>query len=521
MANVPPTLARALNRIRLNRIRLAGGRLADESGVALVLVMVIVLALSISTAAIAQLMTSNEKSFGRDRQANLAFNTAEAGLNYGISYLAKTADPNGTAPVQTLFSQSTPQAFGTSTPQGTGTGGWWAEKTDLTHWTVHANGTSPDSTVKRELQVNVVSKTLPGTVVPASLAWGYGLFVANPGPSCFNPSGNANITISIYVNGCLKLSGSAGIAEPVGSTGPSIKVYAATTISFQGGAASIGTSGQKVASVTAPGGCTGSGGVICSNTPSSKVWAMSYVGPAQSITKPTIAPDTVYAMADWKNGPLCTGSGYPTFDGDTTRNLSAASPNLFPGTTYSCTIYKTSAHTGTPVGILSWNAATSRLTATGTLFFDSNFTMNNASAAYTNGTSATFYFDGSGTINGNAAFCGPPSTPSSGSCTGTKWDGAQGAIVLAFINASSASPGLKVNGTADINVAVYVVGNYTNLGNAAVTGPIITDTATVSGSSSSSDVSNPPDTAPGATYTNPGATDWGVVPGTWAQNIAG
>jgi hypothetical protein len=184
-------------------------------------------------------------------------------------------------------------------------------------------------------------------------------------------------------------------------------------------------------------------------------------------------------------------------------------------------VYTTAAHTGTPVGTLSWNATTNRLTATGTLFFDSDYSMNNGSSAYTNGTSATFYFDGSGTINGNSSFCGPPSTPSGGSCTGTKWDGSQGAIVLAFINAAGNSPGLKVNGTADINVAVYVVGNYTNLGNANVTGPIITDTATVSGSSSSSDVSNPPASAPGASYTNPGATNWGVVPGTWSQLNAG
>ena len=81
-------------------VRLRIGRsVRDERGVALVLALLIVAALSISTAAIATLITSNESAFGRDRQELLAFNSAEAGINYGIATLAKSIDPNGTAPV--------------------------------------------------------------------------------------------------------------------------------------------------------------------------------------------------------------------------------------------------------------------------------------------------------------------------------------------------------------------------------------------------------------------------------------
>ena len=482
--------------------------------------LLVVAALSITTAALAQLVASNEHAFGRDRQARLAFNTAEAGLNYGISYLAQTTDPSGVQSTgTTVGSSGSPISYGTATPQGTGTGGWWATKTSSTQWQVWATGTSPTGDVFRELSVQVVSKTQPGTIVPASLAWGYGLFIANPGAGCFTPQGTANLTISVYVNGCMKLSGSAGIAEPTGSTGPSIKVYAATTISIQGNSANIGANGTPVLSVTAPGGCTGAKGVICSNTPPSKVWAQlpnGYIGASQNLTKPALYPNTVYAMADWKNGPLCTGSGYPVFDNDTVRNLSAASPNLFPGTSYNCTIYATSAHTGAPVGTLTWNATTSRLTATGTLFFDGNLDMNNGAVSYTAGTLATFYFDGTVTVNGNSALCGPPATPSGSSCAG-KWDATQGAIVIAAINAGNASPAWKVNGTAEYDIAAYVVGNYSNNGSANVTGPVITDTASVAGNGSSSDVTSPPPSAPGGSYTNPGATDWGVIPGTWQQ----
>src|SRR5207244_8854563 len=69
-----------------NRRRRLLERARDERGVSLVLSLLIVAALSISTAALATLITSNEHAFGRDRQETLAFNTAEAGLNYSISY---------------------------------------------------------------------------------------------------------------------------------------------------------------------------------------------------------------------------------------------------------------------------------------------------------------------------------------------------------------------------------------------------------------------------------------------------
>src|SRR4029077_8275719 len=121
-------------------------------------------------------------------------------------------DPNGTTAINTsVGSSGTPISFGTTAPAGTGKGGWWATKTAAHQWTVWADGTSPNGQVVRHLSVQVVSKTEVGTVTPASLAWGYGLFVANPGPSCFTPQGTTNLTISLYVNGCIKLSGSAGI----------------------------------------------------------------------------------------------------------------------------------------------------------------------------------------------------------------------------------------------------------------------------------------------------------------------
>jgi Tfp pilus assembly protein PilX len=489
-------------RIVTNAQLLRRGR--DERGTALILALLIVAALSISTAAIATLVTSNESAFGRDRQELLAFDSAEAGINYGISTLAKSLDPNGTDAVGTTVSP-------TSYPSGTGNGTWWATKTAATQWTVWSSATSPNSRVPRELSVNVHSVTQPGTITPASLAWSYGLFIANP-TSCFSPQGNAGIQISVYVNGDLCLSGSSAITEPPGSTGPSLQVYAAGKITLSG-SSSIGTSGQPIASVTAVKGCTGKSGIICSKA-GSNVYAKQYNGPNQALTKPAVYPDSVYASGDWEN-PVCTVGSF-TFDNDSTRNSSVTNANLFPGSSYDCKVHAPG-DPSTIVGQLAWNASTNVLSASGVVYIDGNISINsNTQVSYANGTFASIYINGSVQTNGGAAFCGPPAVPNGSSCSG-KWDGSKGAIAFVVVNASGASPAWKMNGNAEFDLAAYIVGQYSNNGTAFVTGPVVCDTASVSGTSGSTDVSNPPPNTPGSQSTSPGSTSWGVVPGTWQQ----
>ena len=127
-----------------NRRRRLLERARDERGVSLVLSLLIVAALSISTAALATLITSNEHAFGRDRQETLAFNTAEAGLNYSISYLAQTTDPNGSA------------AIGTQEP----TQGSYTPFTDVAPATVHnfSNSGTPAGTSVRPRAVRVARR---------------------------------------------------------------------------------------------------------------------------------------------------------------------------------------------------------------------------------------------------------------------------------------------------------------------------------------------------------------------------
>ena len=492
----------------------------DERGISLVLALLVVAALSVSTAALAQLVTSNEHAFGRDRQETLAFNSAEAGVNYGVSYLSVTGDPSGgAAPGALVGSSTSPQPY----PAGTGDGGWWAVKGPNNTWRIWATGTSPTGQVIREVSVKVKAVTAPGTTVPASTAWTYGLFVGNPGASCFTPTGSANLTISIYVKGCINLSGNVGIAEPGASVG-TVKVYAETTLAFSSGAAQIGTSSQRVYSVIAPGGCTGKSGNACSaGSPqgsTSKVYAQNYGGPSQNIPKPPMNPDVdAYNKGDWAN-PNCTVGTF-TFDNDSTRNKSLGNVDLFPSSSYNCSVHAPGAPS-TIVGTLAWNNTTKVLTGSGLIFVDGDLQLNsNTATSYSAGTFLSLYVDGTVGMNGTAAFCGPPSVPSGGTCSTPKWDGAVGAIAVTAVNAQgSGNPlaiGWKANGGVYYDVAAYVVGQYSTSGNSGITGPVICDTASVSGNGSQSDVSNPPPGTPGSTTTSPGTTQWGVIPASWQQ----
>jgi Tfp pilus assembly protein PilX len=502
------------------RIRTVG---TDERGVALVLTLLVVSALTISTAAVATLMISNEKAFGRDRQEVLALNAAEAGLNYGLSTLAATVDPTGSAGYGgSAWYPTTHQSSGTTVPfdDSAGKGTWWANKIDANTWRLYATGLSPNGHVTRQVSMKVRSATQPGTVIPASSTWSKGLFVGKPGPSCFSPGGSAVLTISLYVKGCIQFQGNVGIAEPSTSTGPSVQVYAETTISFGSGSASIGTASKKVYSVIAPGGCTGKSGKICSAS-GSNVYAQNYTGPSPNLTKPQVFPDAKYALGKW-NTPTCSTGSF-VFDNNTTRDSSLGTADLFPSSAYDCRVYNAS---GIEIGRLAWNPTTNVLIATGTIYIDGNLQMNsNTGAGYVtpSGTTplgATIYVNETVSMNGTASLCGPPSVPSGGGCSG-KWDPAYGSLFIVAINTSnSANPfavGWSANGNAYYDLAAYVVGNYKNNGSSGVTGPVLTDTASVSGNGNSTDVPNPPPSAPGASYTSPGATTWGVIPASWAQ----
>jgi Tfp pilus assembly protein PilX len=499
-----PTSARpALDRLATLR--------TDERGIALALALMVVVALSISAAALSQLVASNETAYGRDRQEVRAFNAAEAGINNALAHLSTI---NGAA----YLSQG-PYTF---TVEGNANGGSWsavkAGTGASTYWTVTSQ--AKVGKVTRAVSVQVRAPETSSST-PSWGGWGYGFFVASP-TGCTDMVGTAKVTIDVFIAANLCLNGTQEIGEP-SSSGPSvIDVYIGGELSIVG-AAAIGTNARKINRFTAIGGCKKNNVIrTCSTSAQSSVYANNWGSPSLTLTKPPIYPDTMYAKGRWST-PVCT-VGSLVFDTDTTRNTSLASVNLLPAAAYDCTVYADAAHT-TVTGRIAWVPGTKQLTATGLLYFDGNIVFgSNDTAAYTAGTNAAIYANGTVSTAGSSALCGPPATISAThpktTCTGL-WDAATGVISISAVNAGGAVPGFEMKGTSELNIAAYVVGKFVATGDAKVTGPVTTDTATIVGTADSTEVLNPPENTPGGPATVSSGS-WGTVkPGTWRQLIVG
>lgn len=506
-----------------------GVLISDERGVSLILALVVVGTMAILTAALATLVTSNQTAVGRDRQETLAFNAAEAALNYGIAAIVKTHDPSGAAaPGTTIGTEAAP----VTSPAKTGTAYWWAVKTAITpattpatyKWLIYAKGRSQDGHITRYLSTELPSIYQAGSIIPASTAWHYGLFVANP-TGCVGPQGNADITISLYVNGNICVGSSGNISEPSGSTGGTLHVYATGTVQLSNGG-KIGLPSRKIADITSSG-CKDRNGTPCNNQSATNVYALQYNGIAPKLGKPVV-PSGAYANGNWSSPACVTGSGYTTFDFDsnTTADRSLGTignSELFPSANYDCTVLNSSL---TPVGRLAWNAATKTLTAQGLVYIDGSVSISsNTQVSYVTptfntewGATAGIYVAGTVTTNGGSSFCGPGAIAGSGTCTPTTWNANSGVLFFTILNQGNAATAWQMNGNAVYQVAMYIdKGSFANSGNAFVVGPVITDDATIKGTSSITDVPNVPPQVAGGTTTTPGTTVWVPPRGTWRQ----
>jgi Tfp pilus assembly protein PilX len=469
----------------------------DERGVTLVLVLVMVAALTMGTASLSALVISNTKAFGRDSQEARAFNAAEAGLNYGVSRLT-TFDPTGSLAVNSsIGSVDAPQLF--TLDGGLGNGGWWAVKRAPTVWTVYARAVAPNGSLSRLVAVDTTTNTTT-TNIQASAAWGYGLFVASPS-GCATVVGNSAVTMPVFITSDICFQGTSGIQEPNASGAKSVTLYVGGKVTT-GGGATVGTATRKIISATIVGGCNGGTAAICSNSSFSKVYADTYSSAPSSLTKPPLYLQATYDSGDWKH-PVCSVGSF-TFDSNATMDGTTSGFNLFPASAYDCTVRKD----GNTVGRLAWSPTTQVLTVQGVIFLDGNLSIGGGSHASYVGTAA-IYVNGSVNTQGNSALCGPGATVDGSQCDGL-WNAQLGALGIV------ATKGWSMSGTAEFNVLAYVVGNYDDGGNARVTGPIITDTVKVHGTSDTTSDPSPPPGMPGsAGYTS--STTWNVMHGTWRE----
>lgn len=465
----------------------------------------VVVALSISAAGLSGLIASNQTAYGRDRQDERAFNNAEAGLNYALAKLS-TLNSASYGPFSTI--DWTPFPI----DDGSNNGAWRAVKSSLlganTYWTVYSRATI--GRVTRNVKVKVAAPQT-AAATPASAVWGLGFFIADPN-GCTNMVGNATLTLDVFIAGDLCLNGTQQIGEPSSSGPKEIDVYVGGKLEIVGNA-QIGTSTRPIKSATIVGGCIKSNKTTpCNISSKSNVFADAYSSTAGTLTKPPIYPDAVYDSGDW-NQPVCSTGSF-TFDNNGTRNSSIGTVDILTATAYDCTVYTDSSHADI-VGRLAWNPATKQLLISGVIYLDGNL-------AFAGGDQATYtgfgaiYVNGTVRTNGNSAFCGPPATINGSECSGI-WDGSLGAISIMAVNAGNDAIAWDMAGTAEFNLLVYVVGTFTSSGTARVTGPVIADHATVSGTADQTDVLNPPPGTPGSAGSTV-TSQWGsVIPSSWAR----
>jgi len=473
-----------------------GPRLRDERGVALVLALVVTGTMSIMVASVALLMTSNEQDASRGRDVARALNTAEAGLNNALAVLTQQ-DSTGTQPIGSTLSNTSFSIDG-------GSGTYSATKTSGLEWTISATGTSPNGHVTRRLELKL-DGTQSTQTTQQSPVYGYGFFV-NATTGCTTIAGNSPVQVSVFVRNDLCLTGNAAITEP-GVTSNTLTVYVGGRYTATANP-TVGAASQKIQSFTAVGGCVRqSANVICSTPGQSKVQANAYSSTPSAVTKPTADAAAVYASGNWLN-PVCSVGSF-TFDNDTTLNASLGSVDLLQSNgrpSFDCTVWSPSGTT--QIGRLAWDVTTKVITISGTVLLDGGLSFSGQSLARYTGF-GSIYANGTVSTSGQAAICGPPAVPLTASCLGN-WDPAQGAMTIVALN------GWSMSGQSEFNVIAYVNGAFSATGGAVVTGPAITDTATLSGNGKFATVATVPPGTPGAasSVTN---TTWQVLPGSWRQ----
>jgi Tfp pilus assembly protein PilX len=178
----------------LQRLRLRGLRLSDESGIALIMAILIVLVLTIMVTSALAFTSSNSRDASRSSAGQKAYAAAEAGLNDGLA-----AAQNAGTDTTLMPGCGSPTVTSLS---GGATASWCGSYNAATKvWTITATGaianpTGPNATA--------ISRTLSqtATIVPPP----YNFVALDTGCDVHtlivDSSGQLNVTNAIYVNSC-------------------------------------------------------------------------------------------------------------------------------------------------------------------------------------------------------------------------------------------------------------------------------------------------------------------------------
>jgi Tfp pilus assembly protein PilX len=434
----------------------------EESGVALVLALLTMLVLASLTTAVSLEVTVNHRNAGRSAEANKAFALAELGLAYaeGKVYSAASTHVSPTVP-------------STSFTQDGGTVNYFATvAADGITWTMTGSGTYDGITKTVTAQANVPSSNT--TTDPS--VWNY--LYADSTSSCTTISGSTVVSVPLITRGDFCLTSSASF------TGTQLEAGGTVTVSSSKG---IGTSGTPIATLNVGSTCNsvtpGTGTCDGAHSP---IYA-NHVSATLSVSPHMPPLDLATAYATTNPGPASghacqAGSGVPSpfFDNDTTLNNSVASVNLFPNSDYDCKV-------GTSE--IKWTHSTNTLYLNGEFFFDGSFSNNGGTTINYTG-EGSLYFTGTFQIGGSFSICGIAS------CTqlwnpdqngiiivAGCWANSTGSSLVTF--AGSGSYCVDFNGTNDMQVGTYCATDYHIKGSATNMGPVLANTLTLGGSTSS------------------------------------
>jgi hypothetical protein len=409
-------------------------RLRTESGIALPMALGIMMVLSISLATVLVLSMSSEQQGRRATGDAKALALAEAGLNQAASVLVASTDPS----------------VDTAIPAGSGSlnGGTSSYSGSLSGsiWTITGVGTVPNPVATGGVISRTASTQYNVSVI--GTPWEWATFTDQP-TGCMTIRNNAVVATALYVKGNLCLSNNAKYTAA--------KLYVGGTLTNSG---SVGTAGTPITNATIVGGCTGGSPNPHPCTAADSVYASTISQTANTLSRPTVDLANGYSTA--KPGPLnnCTIGSIPGgFDTNTMLDRSRAQFDLMPTSSYDCRFVDGS---GTTVGQLSWNKATSTLTVFGVIFIDGDIYVN-GTATYTG--RASIYTSGKVSFSNNAKICGI-----SGCTSG--WDTTNN-LILFVAGTSTDTNGIYLANGSVLQGAVYAVNDVYIDNNAAQWGPVI------------------------------------------------
>ena len=421
--------------------------------------------LTVSVMAVLDYSDSNARASGRSKGDKVAFALAEAGINNAVAVLSRTGNNNTS---QTLLPACTTAESSWRLNDGNspaadyeggdvrwcgtwdaGTAVWWVTATGIVR---NPNG---NKEIRRTLKAKIpVTPILTQPLVNQSWNYLFSTRTGTAGGCDLTFSNNVTIGSNVYAMGNLCLDQNVVVQSP--------KMIVLGTIHVENNGR-IGTPGTNNWSTRSEVQVGGSGGYFCKyaqqawTTASSnpfcgdpdRVYSKNAAGTAmtvspnpEAITPPTADWDGWYngAIPGPKSTCTTTSGTVPVFDNDSDRDplTNGSVTTVFDLTPVSSSYTCRVGPADSPLGQVSWNHSTKKLTMSGTIFIDGSVKAVNTSVVDYDGYS-TMYITGTFLMDNGAKLCAVVKSDGS-DCDYAGWDPNQQMITM-VANGSGAIAG--------------------------------------------------------------------------------